>query len=116
MELISIIMNVVIKNDVVISEIWVWLCGQRESGYDPYLISHTFIYKLTYDKPTEGAFIQLIDDLIPCSNIVSLFHIFLFLYQLLEGILVQRDPALQCSKVPVTCFIYFLKAWTNIVT
>ena len=95
MKFISIFMNVFIKNSMEVSEIWMCLCYQMEAEYYPCLLSTTFRDKGDYDKPTEGGYIQTMRDLVYCSNIATLFHIFLCLGQLLGVTPFQREIALQ---------------------
>ena len=95
MEFVSMFMDFVINNNVVISEIWMWICGHRYKEYYPYLHPPTFRYKGTYNKPTEGYYIRPMNDLVYFVNISALFHIFPCLSRLLERPPVKREPALQ---------------------
>ena len=58
------IKNVVIRNDMVISAILVWLCVQRIIEDGPYPRPPPFRDKGTCDRPTEGAYIQPMGDLV----------------------------------------------------
>ena len=49
MVFVTMLWNVVIKNGVVISEIWIWLCGKRETEDNPYTHPPSFIDKGTYN-------------------------------------------------------------------
>ena len=71
-----------------------WLCDQSEAEEDPYLHPNTFRDKGDYNKPTEGASIQPMHDLVYCSNIAALFYILLCHVRLLEVPQVQRETYL----------------------
>ena len=91
-EFLFMFMNVIINNDVVISEICMWVSMVED---DPFLHPHPFIDKGTYNIPMEGFCIRPMGDSVNCRNIDTLSHIFFCLNQLLEVPQFHRESALQ---------------------
>ena len=52
--LMPMFMNVFINNNVVILEIWIWVCGLRDAEDDTYLCPLIFRDKGAYNNPIEG--------------------------------------------------------------